>query len=149
MAASLGHVPAFQYRHIRHSPLQHRIYKAFDEPFGPNKNRLVNIFPRFNNWDEEHLLFAYRRLLQRDEKERVIIITSDGQPNGDASHLVATVDRLQKLGVRVVGVGVVDPFVEEIYPNHIVVKHLSQLSEELVGILQRELLGARVRVVSW
>ncbi len=149
MAASLGHVPAFQYRHIRHSPLQHRIYKAFDEPFGPNKTRLVNIFPRFNNWDEEHLLFAYRRLLQRDEKERVIIITSDGQPNGDASHLVATVDRLQKLGVRVVGVGVVDPFVEEIYPNHIVVKHLSQLSEELVGILQRELLGARVRVVSW
>ncbi len=141
MAASLGHVPAFKFRHIRHSPLQHRIYKAFDEPFQRSKNRLVNIYPRFNNWDEEHLQFAYRRLIVRDETEKVIIITSDGQPNGDASHLVETVHRLEKLGVRIVGVGVVDPFVEQIYPNYIVVKHLDQLAEELVQILRRELLG--------
>ncbi len=140
MAAALGHVPAFKYRHIRHSPLQHRIYKDFDEPFRNIKNRLVNIYPRFNNWDEEHLQFAYRRLINRSEREKVIIITSDGQPNGDASHLVDTVLRLGKLGVRVIGVGVVDPFVEQIYPNHIVVKHLDQLSEELVKILRRELL---------
>ena len=140
MAAALGHVPAFKYRHIRHSPLQHRIYKDFDEPFRNIKNRLVNIYPRFNNWDEEHLQFAYRRLINRSEREKVIIITSDGQPNGDASHLVDTVLRLGKLGVRVVGVGVVDPFVEQIYPNYIVVKHLDQLSEELVKILRRELL---------
>ncbi len=141
MAAALGHIPAFKYRHIRHSPLQHRIYKSFDEAFLPVKCRLVNIYPRFNNWDEEHLLFAYRRLVQRPEREKIIIITSDGQPNGDASHLIETVGRLQKLGVRVVGVGVVDPFVEQIYPNHIVVRHLPQLAEELVRILRRELLG--------
>ena len=52
-----------------------------------------------------------------------------------------TVNRLQKLGVRVIGVGVVDPFVEQIYPNHIVVQDLSQLSTELVNILRSELLG--------
>ncbi len=141
MAAALGHIPAFKFRHIRHSPLQHRIYKGFEDQFAQVKNRLVNIYPRFNNWDEEHLLFAYRRLIQRPEEEKIIIITSDGQPNGDASHLVNTVNRLQKLGVRVIGVGVVDPFVEQIYPNHIVVKDLSQLSTELVNILRRELIG--------
>ena len=147
MAASLGHVPAFKYRHIRHAPLQHRLYKSFDEPFQRNKNRLVNIYPRFNNWDEEHLQFAYRRLIARDESEKVIIITSDGQPNGDASHLVETVRRFEKLGVRVIGVGVVDPFVEQIYPKFIVVEHLDQLTEELVDILRRELLrsGEEVR----
>lgn len=147
MAAALGHVPAFKYRHIRHAPLQHRIYKSFDEPFQRNKNRLVNIYPRFNNWDEEHLQFAYRRLIARDESEKVIIITSDGQPNGDASHLVETVRRFEKLGVRVIGVGVVDPFVEQIYPKFIVVEHLDQLTEELVEILRRELLrsGEEVR----
>jgi hypothetical protein len=149
MAASLGHVPAFKFRHIRHSPLQHRIYKAFDDPFQSVKNRLVNIYPRFNNWDEEHLQFAYRRLIAREESEKVIIITSDGQPNGDASHLVETVHRLDKLGVRIVGVGVVDPFVEQIYPNYIVVKHLDQLAEELVQILRRELLGAGEEARAW
>lgn len=141
MAAALGHIPAFKFRHIRHSPLQHRVYKGFEDAFSQVKNRLVNIYPRFNNWDEEHLLFAYRRLIQRPEEEKVIIITSDGQPNGDATHLVSAVNRLQKLGVRVIGVGVVDPFVEQIYPNHIVVQDLSQLSTELVNILRRELLG--------
>ncbi|MEE9276307.1 MAG: hypothetical protein V3V62_13465, partial [bacterium] len=70
MAAALGHVPAFKFRHIRHSPLQHRIYKAFEEPFAPIKARLVNIYPRFNNWDEEHLTFAYRRLIAREEREK-------------------------------------------------------------------------------
>ena len=119
---------------------QHRVYKAFEEPFRNIRNRLVNIYPRFNNWDEEHLQFAYRRLVQRTEAEKVIIITSDGQPNGDATHLIETVYRLEKLGVRVVGVGVVDPFVEQIYPNYIVVQHLDQLAEELVAILRRELL---------
>ncbi len=142
MAAALGHIPAFKFRHIRHSPLQHRVYKGFDDAFAQTKHRLVNIYPRFNNWDEEHLLFAYRRLMQRPEEEKLIIITSDGQPNGDATHLVNTVGRLQKLGVRVIGVGVVDPFVEQIYPNHIVVQDLSQLSTELVNILRRELLGS-------
>lgn len=149
MAAALGHVPAFKYRHIRHSPLQHRIYKAFDEPFQNIRNRLVNIYPRFNNWDEEHLQFAYRRLIQRPEAEKVIIITSDGQPNGDATHLIQTVHRLEKLGVRVVGVGVVDPFVEQIYPNYIVVQHLDQLAEELVAILRRELLRGGEEALAW
>jgi len=141
MAAALGHIPAFKFRHIRHSPLQHRIYKGFEDAFPQVKNRLVNIYPRFNNWDEEHLLFAYRRLIQRPEEEKIIIITSDGQPNGDAAHLVSAVGRLQALGVRIIGVGVVDPFVEQIYPNHIVVQDLSQLSTDLVNILRRELLG--------
>lgn len=141
MAAALGHIPAFKFRHIRHSPLQHRIYKGFEDAFPQVKNRLVNIYPRFNNWDEEHLLFAYRRLIQRPEEEKIIIITSDGQPNGDAAHLVSAVGRLQALGVRIIGVGVVDPFVKQIYPNHIVVQDLSQLSTELVNILRRELLG--------
>ncbi|MBI1725149.1 MAG: hypothetical protein HYR52_05895 [Candidatus Tectomicrobia bacterium] len=149
MAAALGHIPAFKYRHMRHSPLQHRVYKAFDEDFLPIKHRMVNIYPRFNNWDEEHILFAYRRLLYRPEREKIIIITSDGQPNGDASHLIETVNRLEKLGIRVVGVGVVDPFVEQIYPNHIVVRHLPQLSEELVRILRRELLGGAREGRAW
>ncbi|MEK6712424.1 MAG: hypothetical protein AABZ64_17790, partial [Nitrospinota bacterium] len=149
MAAALGHIPAFKFRHMRHSPLQHRVYKAFDEDFLPIKHRLVNIYPRFNNWDEEHLLFAYRRLVRRSEREKIIIITSDGQPNGDASHLIETVGRLGKLGIRVVGVGVVDPFVEQIYPNHIVVRHLPQLTEELVRILRRELLGRAGEGRAW
>lgn len=140
MAAALGHVPAFRYRHIRHSPLLHRLYKTFDEPYGPVKTRLVSICPRFNNWDEEHLLFAHRRMLGRREKEKVIIIISDGQPNGDARHLIATVEKLSSLGIKIVGVGVVDPFVKKIYPNAIVVENLSQLTEEVVMILRRELL---------
>ena len=145
MAASLGHIPAFKYRHIRHSKLQHRIYKSFDDTFSHTKNRLANIYPRFNNWDEEHLLFAFKRITQRNEKEKIMIITSDGQPNGDASHLISTATQIVKNGIRLIGVGVVDSFVEQIYENHIVVKELSQLTQEIVQILRKELLENKPR----
>ncbi|MFL2932317.1 MAG: cobaltochelatase CobT-related protein [bacterium] len=145
MAASLGHIPAFKYRHIRHSKLQHRIYKSFEDTFSQTRNRLVNIYPRFNNWDEEHLLFAFKRITQRSEKEKIIIITSDGQPNGDASHLISTASQISRNGVRLIGVGVVDSFVEQIYENHIVVKELSQLTQEIVQILRKELLENKSR----
>ena len=43
----------------------------------------------------------------------------------------------------------VDPFVEQIYPNYIVVNHLDQLAEELVQILRRELLGTGEEARAW
>ena len=74
-----------------------------------------------------------------------MIITSDGQPNGDASHLISTATQIVKNGIRLIGVGVVDSFVEQIYENHIVVKELSQLTQEIVQILRKELLENKPR----
>ncbi|MEE8110675.1 MAG: VWA domain-containing protein [bacterium] len=143
MAHNCGHVPVFQYRHVRHSRLQHRLYKTFDDEFRSVRTRLVHIAARFNNWDEEHLAFAARRLAARPERVRVIIIISDGQPNGNVRNLIEEVEELERRGFRIIAAGIEDEYVRQIYPNHVVVRDMSQLAAELIALLERELLGRR------
>jgi hypothetical protein len=140
-AMRLGLTPAHEYRTTRCSPLEHRIYKNFSEPYRVVRTRLTGIEPRHNNWDEEHLLFAFRRIQARPEQRKVIIVISDGQPNGDANYLIETVARLESLGSKIVGIGIGADFARQIYRDAIVVSDFRQLAEELFQILARELRG--------
>jgi cobalamin biosynthesis protein CobT len=138
-AMKLGLRPAHAYRTTRCSPLEHRIYKRFDEPYPIVRRRLTGIEPRHNNWDEEHLLFAFRRLQTRRERSKVMIVISDGQPNGDANHLIATVTALEAQGCKVIGVGIGADFVRQVYRKALVVDGFRRLAEELLGVLAAEL----------
>lgn len=143
-AMCLGLKPAYEYRTMRCAPLEHRVYKRFEEPYPAVRTRLTEIQPRHNNWDEEHLLFAYRRIRGRRERSKVLIVISDGQPNGDAEHLIRTVADVEGLGCRIIGIGIGADFVRQIYRNAIVVSDFRQLAEELMAVLARELgRGAR------
>jgi hypothetical protein len=138
-AMKLGLRPAHAYRTTRCSPLEHRIYKRFDEPYPIVRRRLTGIEPRHNNWDEEHLLFAYRRLQARRERSKVMIVISDGQPNGDGDHLIATVAALEGQGCKVIGVGIGADFVRQVYRRALVVDDFRRLAEELLAVLAAEL----------
>jgi hypothetical protein len=141
-AMKLGLTPAYQYRTMRCTALEHRIYKSFAEPYRFVRTRLTGIQPRHNNWDEEHLLFATHRLCRRQEANRVLIVLSDGQPNGNAEHLIATVRRLERQGMTVIGIGVGADFVRQIYRDSIVVADFRQLAQELMSILVARLVSA-------
>jgi hypothetical protein len=138
-AMKLGLRPAHAFRTTRCSPLEHRVYKRFDEPYPLVRRRLTGIEPRHNNWDEEHLLFAFRRLQARRERSKVMIVISDGQPNGDAEHLIATVAALEAQGCKVIGVGIGADFVRRVYRRALVVDGFRRLAEELLGVLAAEL----------
>jgi cobalamin biosynthesis protein CobT len=140
-AMSLGLLPAHEYRTTRCSPLEHRVYKNFNEPYRFVRRRLTGIEPRHNNWDEEHLHFAFRRLQSRSEDRKLMIIVSDGQPNGDAEHLIETVRLIERLGTRVIAIGVGADYVCKIYSEAIVVEDFRQLAEDLFQLLTREISG--------
>lgn len=140
-AMKLGLTPAYRYRTMRCTALEHRIYKSFDEPYRYVRTRLAGIQPRHNNWDEEHLLFAHRRLSRRQEASRALIVLSDGQPNGNADHLIAAVRRLERQGTTVIGIGVGADFVRQIYRDSIVVGDFRQLAKELMLILIARLIN--------
>lgn len=137
-AMQLGLVPAYEYRTTRCSPLEHRIYKRFDEPFPIVRIRLTGIEPRHNNWDEEHLMFAFQRLQARSERRKVIIVICDGQPNGDANYLIETVKRIESAGCSLIGVGIGADFVKEIYSHPIVETDFRQLAQGLFQVLASE-----------
>ncbi len=138
-AMRLGLKPPHEYRTMRCSALEHRIYKRFDEPYYVVRDRLTDIQPRHNNWDEEHVLFAFRRIQARGERNKVIIVISDGQPNGDADHLIRTVATLESFGCKIIGIGIGADFVRQIYRDTVVVSDFRQLAEQLMTLLAREL----------
>ena len=140
-AMTLGLTPAYEYRTMRCSALEHRIYKTFDEPYRMVRARLSEIQPRHNNWDEESVLFASRRLRARRERTKVLLVISDGQPNGDSDHLIGALADAERSGCKVIGVGIGADFVRQIYGNAIVVEDLRQMGEELLRLLARELVG--------
>ncbi len=137
-AMTLGLTPAYKYRTTRCSPLEHRLYKSFYEPYHNVRSRLTDIQPRKNNWDEEHLLFAFQRIQERPELKKIIIVIGDGQPNGDANVLIETVQRIESMGVKVIGIGIGADFVHEIYSNAIVVADFRQMANELLRIIAHE-----------
>lgn len=136
-AMRLGLRPAHAYRSMRCSALAHRVYKAFDEPYTRVRHRLTGLEPRCNNWDDEHLPFAARRLLPRRARRKLLLVICDGQPNGEADHTLRAVAALQGLGCQVAGIGVGSETVREIYPTAIVVHEFRQLAQELLGLLAR------------
>lgn len=142
-ALRLGLTPAHQYRTMRCSPLAHRLYKSFSESYRQVRARMAGIQARHNNWDEEHLLFAYRRLRARPEPSRLILVIGDGQPNGDANHLIRTAAAIERLGCKVVGIGIGEDFVRRIYRHAIVAEDFRRLAEDLLGLLASELGAAR------
>jgi hypothetical protein len=148
-AMSLGLTPAHAYRAMRCSPLEHRIYKSFDEPYRFVRTRLAEIRPRHNNWDEEHLAFAFRRLQSRPERTKLILVISDGQPNGDADELIRSVAALERQGCKIIGLGIGEDFVRKIYRRAVVVADFRQMGEALLGLLSLELSRAPVAIRSW
>ena len=137
-AMKLGLNPAHEYRTTRCSSLEHRIYKRFDEPYFVVRTRLTGIEPRHNNWDEEHLMFAFQRLQERPEQRKVILVISDGQPNGDANYLIETVNHIENTGCKIIGVGIGAEFVKEVYSHAIVVDNFRQMADELFQVLGSE-----------
>jgi hypothetical protein len=148
-AMVLGLRPAHAFRTTRCSPLEHRVYKRFDEPFPLVRRRLSGIEARHNNWDEEHLRFAHRRLQARRERTKVMIVISDGQPNGDADFLIATLRDLESQGCRMIGVGIGADFVRQAYRRALVVHDFRSMAEELLALLADELGRARRAQVRW
>lgn len=138
-ALGLGLRPAHAYRTTRCSRLEHRLYKSYDEPYRLAARRLPGIEARHNNWDEEHLWFAFRRLQGRRAAHRMMLVVCDGQPNGDADHLIATVRQLERLGTTVIGIGIGEDFVRRAYRRAIVATDIPSLARALMEILAREL----------
>jgi hypothetical protein len=143
-AMSLGLNPPHAYRNTRCSPLEHRLYKRFGESYVTAARRLIHIQPRYNNWDEEHLLFAFHRIQAQRAHRRVILVISDGQPNGDATNMIEAVGRVERLGVQVVGIGIGSDYVKQIYRHPIVVSDFQELALELVEAVAHPFRSPRV-----
>lgn len=101
-------------------PTLHLVIKAFDESMRTARARFGGIYGRGSNIDGEAVLWAWRRLIVRREKRKILIVINDGQPASWnscldrqeyadevalQSHLRDAVRTVTKSGVEVIGIG--------------------------------------------
>lgn len=86
-----------------------------------------------NNVDGECVEIAARRLLQRREAGKVMMVLSDGAPHAYGAtrtlgpHLRKVVEDVTKAGVNVVGIGIDSDEVRHFYPKHLIINGVKDL----------------------
>jgi cobalamin biosynthesis protein CobT len=135
-------------------PLYLPIYKSFDERLtSPVKKRFAAAIhcQNFlgNNVDGESVQYATKRLAQRTEERKVLIVLSDGNPAMDPSaynptlisagfsHLHTAIAEATRKKVEVIGVGIDDDSVRAFYKRCVVIRNVEELPGFIMGELKR------------
>jgi len=142
----------------RMEPLDMWMFKTFEERLFEAKGAIASIedCAGGNNSDAEAVQYAYERLKARPERRRVFMTLSDGSPacnrgmyadpEAQDKQLRKVVDRIEKDGTDVVGIGIADNSVEQFYPKYVVVSSVEDLAGAAMDQLSRILLGERFQI---
>ena len=141
-----------QFKYSRIHPIDMYIFKAFEERLVNCKSSMASISAMTGgaNCDGESIGYAYDRLRKRQEKRRVMIVLSDGQPASTGfvgmschEHARYMVDKIAKDGTDIIGIGIMSSAVQQYYPKYVVVNSLKDLASEGMDMLSKALLGDR------
>jgi len=125
-------------------------YIEFDTFTKNDKYRLTDIGARSCNRDGAALRYVAERLMQRPEEAKLLILVSDGQPNGDYGYSGAKAEadlrgiqkEYTKKGVCFCAAAIGDDkeIIESIYGNAFLdISDLNQLPQKLVKVLSKYL----------
>lgn len=134
----------------RSEPLTMYVPKRFDANMVHAKQGLggIQLMAGHNNSDGEALIRAWDSLRKRPEKNKILMVFSDGQPacfgNGTVQqHLRDTVSLLTKEGCNCIGIGIQSDAVSSYYPKYTVLNNAEDLAGSTLDNIARALLGER------
>jgi len=103
--------------------------------------RITELATFMGNVDESNLDFVGRRFLEeRKEKDKILIVMSDGATCGSAKVLSSVSENFTRKGITMLGIGVIDDNVENIYTDHEVFSTVQDL-ERLAPVIQKYILN--------
>lgn len=140
--------------YARVSPIVNYIIKGFDQRLNEEIRRSAAMIPTgyrnlmAANVDGESVEVAGRRLLRQNERKKVMIVMSDGQPAGDGhggnlvQHLKDTVKAFTASGVEMLGLGLQDESVRAFYPKYEIVRSTDQIPTKILELTRKMVVGA-------
>lgn len=110
------------------------------------RNYTYNDFirPFWGNVDEVNLYYVWKEYLKEKNKDKLLIVISDGCTCGSHDSLKKVINEIQKSGISVIGLGIQDNTVSYAYPEYKVFNtyaELASLPEYLANILHRFVKG--------
>lgn len=121
--------------YARFFPCIYSIFKAFNEPFRAMKPRV----PAMNALEytpiDDAILFTAKRIVERMETRKIILILTDGEPySGNPTmqqtvinHLEENLQKCEKAGIECVAIGIQTEYVKRFFKEHVVVQNLPEL----------------------
>ena len=107
-----------------------------------------------NNIDGESVIAAALRLAQRPEDKKILLVLSDGAP----AYLVDddrpspeqrtrdAVELVEAMGIRTIGVGIMDRSVRHFYPRHVVLQDVTELGKTVLDEIAKQIMGEHFHV---
>jgi cobalamin biosynthesis protein CobT len=128
------------------------IFKAFND-LKVSTDKLEEYFAKASvcmrgNPDGENILWAYQRLLQRKEKNRLLIVMSDGDPAAtkkswglyEFTHkVIREIEQQNK--VNLYGLGILHDAVKKLYKNNSVVNNTADIPTKLLSLIERKIVN--------
>ena len=130
----------------RYADMRYYVFKSFNQVLNADVKKNISLFNSQGdcNVDCEAIQWAARRLSHRKEKNRILIVLSDGQPSSPGSNdyiigqgIKAVIKQCEKADLRVGGVGIQSDAVEGYYKTNEVVWDLSQLGPAIARMFQK------------
>ncbi|MCO6438511.1 MAG: VWA domain-containing protein [Phycisphaerae bacterium] len=133
-------------RYSRFANLEIGVVKQFNEPVKTGLRRLPTISGTGLTPLGEGMQIAARRLIQRPESRRILVVLTDGRAGCEACddaavrHAQFVAEQAIKTGIELVGVGINDESLRAIVADTIVVHRIEELPAELCKLLSRTLM---------
>ena len=122
----------------------HIVYKSADTPWRRARHNLgIMLHPDLlkENIDGEALLWAWKRLLNRPEPRRILLVICDGDPHDEATvcgngpdylvrHLRSVIARIERSTVQLAAIGIGQP-VGRFYTRAVFLEKMENLAEKL------------------
>jgi cobaltochelatase CobT len=139
-------VSQHQWEYARYCSLYMPILKGYNERMTANVRARFAYLPYSGilseNVDGECVEIAARRLSQRRETRKIMLVLSDGEPAADGdnemldAHLKKVVKEIEASGITVVGMGIDTNAVKYFYQKYLVIEDIDDLPSEVLKELK-------------
>lgn len=134
--------------YARYEPICLYVLKDFTKRFDDHAKKTLCVLPAtfglmLNNVDGESVEMVAMRLRARREARKIMIVMSDGQPAADGdrfmqySKLKQVIDDLEKSGIEVYGLGLLDYAVQSYYKKNEVITNAEEIPSKVIALVQR------------
>ncbi len=113
------------------------LYKDFREAYGDVKTRLLNMTHRVGTLTAEHIPFAVRRLVKRDERKRILIVITDCTEIESPVRLKDAILDAQEAGIELIGVGILTDLMSQWFQTFIEITDVNDFARQLLELMKK------------
>jgi cobalamin biosynthesis protein CobT len=111
-------------------------YKEFDEEWTDVRTRVMSMTHRLGTFTSEHIPFALRRLVKRQERKKILIVITDSDDIESPYRLKEAILDVQDEGIEIIGIGIATSLMSHWYDRYIEVEDMTGFARMMLELLR-------------